>query len=253
MSEKICIIIPCYNEETRLSVNDFQDFCNQNSHISFVFVNDGSKDNTLAVLNKMKDGYEENISVVDLERNSGKAEAVRRGIQYSFVWNKFDYVAYFDADLATPLEEIHHLYDQMKQSEKREVSFGSRMKRIGANCERKATRHYFGRVFATSASLILRLAVYDTQCGAKLFSNSIAKEVFDQPFISSWLFDVEIFARIIIKRGYQSINSIMIEVPVNTWIEMGESKLRFSHLLKVPFELIAIRQKYKLYKISKKN
>ena len=74
--------------------------------------------------------------------------------------------------------------------------FGSRIRRLGAAITRDPLRHYFGRVFATLASMVLDLAVYDTQCGAKLFRvNDDLRRAFGHVSLR-WIFDVELLARI---------------------------------------------------------
>ena len=63
--QKRCVgvVIPCYNEENRLLSDEFANFVDSNSGYHLCFVNDGSKDNTLGVLNKLKKGREDYISV----------------------------------------------------------------------------------------------------------------------------------------------------------------------------------------------
>ncbi|MBF0331821.1 MAG: hypothetical protein HQL17_07775 [Candidatus Omnitrophica bacterium] len=105
----------------------------------------------------------------------------------------------------------------------------SRVKLLGRTIERNPLRHYAGRIFATAASLILDLPVYDTQCGAKLFRvNDRLKLVFNKPFTVKWIFDVELLARLIIteKAGHPAVKDICVEYPLHAWIDKKGSKLR---------------------------
>ncbi len=247
--QKTGIVIPCYNEADRLNVKAFAEFIKENEAIEFLFVNDGSTDETLRVLEGIRSISAENTIILDLKVNQGKAEAVRQGLLHMFSLNKYSYVGFWDADLATPLNEIHRLLSAAAYSDFK-IVLGCRLKRLGANIERKAKRHLLGRVFSTFASLILKLPVYDTQCGAKLFHHS-TKELFNEKFITKWLFDIEILAR------YRNLNGIdkalvdLYEYPISTWVEIGGSKLRASYMLMVPLELLRIKRKYNASKINK--
>jgi len=241
---KICIVIPCYDEEDRLPVKEFNNFLTASDSVFFYFVNDGSNDNTSEILNNLHKNWAEETRVLNLSHNSGKAEAVRRGVLESLNWKDFDYVGYFDADLSTPLYEIQFLFDHINQKEAYQMAFGSRVKRIGARVERNAVRHYPSRILATLIGMSLKLPVYDTQCGAKLMKAGIIPEIFKMPFISRWFFDVEIFARIIRIFGLKTSLNIMIEVPLRQWIDTPGSKIRPTYLFKAPLELLKIHLAY---------
>jgi hypothetical protein len=119
---------------------------------------------------------------------------------------------------------------------------------LGRTIERNAVRHYVGRIFATAASLTLGLPVYDTQCGAKLFRVSPAtKCLFDQPFLTRWLFDVEILARIIQRyaRGLDGRpDDIVCEFPLPEWREVPGSKVKALDFVKGCSELLLIDRYY---------
>ena len=78
--QKICIVIPCYNEGDRLPVKEFNNFLTASDSVFFYFVNDGSNDNTSEILNSLRSNWSEKTMVLNLPCNCGKAEAVRRGV-----------------------------------------------------------------------------------------------------------------------------------------------------------------------------
>lgn len=235
----ICIIIPCYNEANRLPVLEFEKFISENN-IHFCFVNDGSRDATIEVLNTLRNRFVDKITIIDLAQNKGKANAVRQGVLT--MKNRYDYVGYFDADLATPLNEVYNLLTEFERNATLKLVFGSRILTLNSTIQRKAYRHYFGRIIATCISLILQLPIYDTQCGAKLFRNEVIATCFEQDFVSRWLFDVEIFKRL--KAEYQSETKNMIkELPLQKWTDVDESKITLWDMAKVPLELLKIYAK----------
>ena len=243
--QEIGIVIPCYNEASRLSVEGLCNFIEEQKGYFFYLVNDGSKDGTLKVLTGIQKRYPEKVFVLDLKKNFGKAEAVRRGILKALSRENFEYIGYLDADFSTPLSELNHLAKYC-DLDSYDMVFGSRVKRMGAYIQRSAYRHYLGRIFSTFSSGVLKIPVYDTQCGAKLIKRDLALYVFDKPFMSRWLFDVEIFARIIHVLGFTKTTERLLEVPLNYWVEKGNSTLKWKDFLKAPIELFQIHRKYRI-------
>jgi glycosyltransferase involved in cell wall biosynthesis len=239
--QPVTVIIPCYNEAARLQLNDFRSFLSSEP-IHFIFVNDGSTDDTLSLIEKLKSEYPLQVQILNVTNNSGKAAAVRIGMLNASLQVDTDIIGFMDADLSTPLEEIIHFEDTFRKR-KVEMVFGSRISRIGSKIQRFNYRHYFGRIVATAISIYLKIPIYDSQCGAKFFKTQLAKEVFLEPFISPWLFDVEIFKRIQITG--RNIDSSCWELPLDEWIEKGGSKLKVTDLLKLPFEFFRIIKHYR--------
>lgn len=237
------IVIPCYNEERGISIREYSNFLERNSETFICFVNDGSTDNTLEVLNILKTKHENQIHILSLEKNSGKAEAVRVGINYCNQNSEHQFIGYLDADLATTLEEFIELRDYLK--DEIVFSFGSRIQKIGSSIDRENSRFLIGRVVATFISNILDIKVYDTQCGSKLFTREIAVELFQKEFISKWLFDVEIFYRMIHHFGREKALTKMLEIPLKSWVEKGDSKVKFTYGFKLWFDLFKISREYK--------
>ncbi len=244
---RTCVVIPCYNEAARLPAARFEDFLRAHPGVSFVFVDDGSEDDTLALLRSLERIEPERAGVLALPRNLGKAEAVRRGMLRALQTGA-KYVGYWDADLATPLATIPEFARLLDSRPELEVAMGARVVLLGRRIERRALRHYLGRVAATAIALTLGLRVYDTQCGAKLFrASATTREVFRDPFVARWAFDVEILARLIRARseaGLPAADAVVCEVPLSEWIDVGGSKVRWIDYLRSGVDLLRIRRRY---------
>ena len=240
------IIVPCYNESERIQFTEFDQFLSSNNSICFCFVNDGSTDGTQQILENFTNKNSERCQVINLPTNQGKAEAVRQGITTLLQSSQFQFVGYWDADLATPLAAIPEFIELIQGNKELVAVFGSRISRFGASIHRSVFRHYFGRVFATIASFILDLPVYDTQCGAKLFRTDHAKLIFTEPFLSRWFFDVELFARSILFLGRKKILRSIYEFPLSEWHDQGESKVTWCNMFNTPFELFRIYKHYRI-------
>ncbi len=247
----IDLIIPCYNEAARFNKNLFFSYFEELENVHYIFVNDGSTDSTKELLDNLKleckaRNPEIPFSILNLKENVGKAEAVRQGVLFALKSTETEYVAYFDADFSTPLTEIDNLLQAIKTDNRRKAVLGSRIKKAGSVVERSQIRHYTGRIFATLVNnTILQIAIYDTQCGAKLFTKDCAKKIFNEPFVSRWLFDIELISRLQLIYPSTELNGIIYEQPLETWKEMGSSKIRFTDLLRMPYQLFRIHQKQK--------
>ena len=231
---KVTIIIPFYNEEKRIVLESFHQIFNNTSQYEFILGDDGSTDNTFAVLNQFKSEFS-TIEVLKLYKNVGKAEAIRAAV---LSISNTDFIAYYDADLATPFSELDKLIQFSIQNPNYKMIMGARIKLIGNGVKRSLTRHYFGRIFATIVSqFVLKVAVYDTQCGAKVVDYQTANQIFAKPFISKWLFDVELLKRL--QKNY-NLKEVVKEIPLEKWQEIGNSKIKCTDFFKIPFELFQI-------------
>jgi len=241
------MVVPCYNEENRLDVDAFLHFVRSRPWLTFLFVDDGSTDGTADLIVKAERGSQERIRSVLLKKNSGKAEAVRSGLLAAFEQGP-DLVGFWDADLATPLDEIDRFHEHFERQPVLEIAMGSRIRMLGSHIERKATRHYFGRVAATAVSLILGIPVYDTQCGAKLMrSTTRVRGIFEQPFLTRWAFDVEVLARWLIAApaGVDlPVDHGLVEIPLDKWVDVAGSKLRFGDFVGAPLDIWRIYRQY---------
>jgi glycosyltransferase involved in cell wall biosynthesis len=238
---KIAVVVPCHNEFGRLPAEEFVRFCKSNEDIHFILVNDGSTDRTQEVVDSLQQGCGGQALGIALEKNCGKAEAVRQGFLKAMD-RDFVYIGYWDADLSTPLESIRSLCEELDRKNV-SIVMGSRVKLLGRRIERRATRHYVGRVFATLASMTLGLGVYDTQCGAKLFRNDpYLRQVFSHPFSVKWAFDVEILARyrLLCESQGISVKDLVVEYPLETWTHVSGSKVTPADFVIASFELLRI-------------
>lgn len=242
----LILVVPCFNEEQRLPVEDFRRFTMDGARVEILFVNDGSTDRTLTLLQSLASEDPSRFSVLSLDRNRGKAEAVRLGLLAAFE-RQPDYAGFWDADLATPLPEVPTFIEVFEARPEVDLVFAARVRLLGRSISRNPGRHYFGRVGATLISSSLGLAVYDTQCGAKIFRGSPEiRELFVDPFISRWIFDVEIIARLVQRRGRDAAARAIYELPIRVWHDVKGSKVRSTDFFRALKDLVKIRRAYRL-------
>jgi len=234
----IAIIIPCYNEAKRLQIAAFLHFIGKHPDVQLYFVNDGSTDATQTVLKELQ-GQLNCITVVSMPKNKGKGEAIRKGMVQALAAYNYDYIGYLDADLSTSLEEFYRLYQKMLAKNK-SIAFGSRIKKVDSVIERSYVRHLIGRTIATIIDKKFNLGCYDTQCGAKIFSSEILKQVIQQPFLTKWFFDIEIFMRL--KKQHGELNAL--EIPLTLWQNAENSKLNILSFPVVMKEIFILLTKY---------
>jgi dolichyl-phosphate beta-glucosyltransferase len=240
------VVVPCFNEAQRLNTRAFSQFRANGHWVEFLFVNDGSTDGTLQTLTEARCLSPDTIRVRDQQPNRGKAEAVRTGMIEALSTDA-DYVGYWDADLATPLAALPRFLNVLDEQPSIDLVLGSRVKLLGRRIERHAWRHYLGRVFATLVSEMLRLAVYDTQCGAKVFrATDELRRVLAEPFRTSWLFDVEILARLIAadSGGSAAVARRLYELPLDEWRDVPGSKLTRAAYTRAATSVVTLYREY---------
>jgi dolichyl-phosphate beta-glucosyltransferase len=246
-SSSVVLVVPCYNEASRLDLRAFRAVGDRDAAVRFCFVNDGSRDGTLDLLRRLCSETSGRHLLVDLPGNRGKAEAVRQGL-LAAVETGVPLVGFWDADLATPLEELGGFLDILETRPDVEIVLGSRVRLLGRSIHRSPVRHYLGRVFATGASLALGLPVYDTQCGAKVFRvTPTLQEVLREPFRTRWVFDVEVLARYLRARREEgaSVAGRLYELPLARWTDVPGSKVSAWDFLRSGVELLRIWLAYR--------
>jgi len=239
--QKIAIIIPCYNEEKRIR-KEFVKQLLDNSTVDVYLCNDGSTDNTLILLKDIAAYSEDRCFIIHYEQNNGKANVIFRAVSELTAKNIYSHIGYFDADFSTPVAEVLRMLKELYKKPELFIT-GCRIRLLNSNIDRRLYRHIIGRIIVTLLNFKFKLGVYDTQCGAKIFPVNIVKVAFSKPFLTSWLFDVEVFIRL-------KNNNLMFngrEFPLREWKDAEGSKLHLAHVFKIVKEIAA------LYLVKTKN
>ena len=227
----VSVIIPAYNEEKRiektlLSVHEY--LSRQSYDYEILVVNDGSKDQTSAMVHKLSSAVR-NLRLVDNKENHGKGWVVRQGMLEA----QGDYRLFMDADNSTTVDQVAGFLPFFEQGF--DIVIGSR--RIeGANIAVKQPwfRDFLGGAFRLVVRVLVPVGVTDSQAGFKAFSKKTAEAIFPKQTISRWAFDVEILA--IARKMKFKIK----ETPIK-WENDADSKVKLSGMIKMLFEVFRVR------------
>jgi len=233
----LALVVPCHNEAKRLDMGAFIRAAEKWPWISFCLVDDGSTDSTAEILAHLSN-LSPSFHAIYIPENVGKAEAVKRGVEHVCSYSGADCVGFWDADLAAPLCEIPSFMRAFEENASLKAAIGSRWPHLGADIRRSSMRGFASAVAKAVIRRALGVPVWDTQCGAKVFTCEVAREIFRAPFRTRWLFDVELLARI----GRKSLRSDVREIPLEAWFDVPGSKVGFRAFAELLLAIPSIRR-----------
>ena len=236
--DSISIIFPFYNEENRLieCFKDIKNFNKNNNKINkeYIFVNDGSFDKSEKLINnfiKKTKSKKTTYKIISLKKNSGKGFAIKKGVLKA----KRKWILTLDIDISVSLDQINLWLKKDYINNKNNIYFGSRNVK-GSTVNLKIYRKLFGFLFRILTKFILKINLFDSQCGFKLYPKKIAKKIFLNQKEKGFIHDLEI---VLISNN----NKIIVkELPV-IWNHKKNSKLNlFIDSVKMFFGILKLRK-----------
>ena len=221
--KKISIIIPAYNEEKRIekTIRTYHQFFLEKQQqtglaFEFVIVLNGCKDNTIGVVEGIRNDVTTNtIVIIDIPQ-AGKGLAIKTGFADALTRNN-DLIGFVDADMATQPAAFYDLVTNMNGNDG--VIASRYMPGAEISPPRPAYKRYGSRlIYEPLVWLFLGLSYYDLQCGAKLFKREVLSVVVPQLIITQWAFDTELLY-LCKKNGFR-----VKEIPT-VWQDQADSKL----------------------------
>lgn len=170
--EVISIIIPCYNEEDSIPLiyNELKKVSNNMKYdFEFIFVNDGSIDNSLSVLKKLS-AKDKQVKYIYFSRNFGKEAAMYAGLSKS----KGDYITIMDADLQDPPSLLPEMLRLIK--EEGYDSVGTR--RVSRKGEPKI-RSFFARKFYKIINKLSKIEMVDGARDYRLMTRQMVNSILE--------------------------------------------------------------------------
>jgi dolichyl-phosphate beta-glucosyltransferase len=183
----LTLVIPAFNEERRLAATleaVEAEFRRSTIDYRVLVVDDGSSDNTASLAT----GVGRRFSALRLHRNQGKGAAVRAGMMAA----SGAVAAFTDADLPFDLSSLFQAYSWI-QDGGCDAVFGARdLQQSTTAASRRFSRRLASAAFRRLMAMMVSQELVDTQCGLKVFSRAVAKEIFSRATIDGFAFDVEV-------------------------------------------------------------
>lgn len=229
----LSVIIPAYNEEKRLpkTLRAIADYLQRQSYpYEIIVVSDGSTDGTARTVGELMQEIK-NLRLIDNKENHGKGYVVRQGMLEA----KGEWRVFTDADNSTSIDQVEKMWPWKDQEY--DIVIGSRdVKGAVLSPPQPWIRQVvLGEGFKLLRKMLVGMwDLQDTQCGFKGFSARVVEDIFPRLRIDRWAFDVEILA-VARKFGYK-----IKEIPV-TWVNDPNSKVKFSGMVKMLFEILQVR------------
>lgn len=228
----VSIIMPGYNEgksiyHSLLEANRV--FCNMFENYEIIFVNDGSKDNTLEMALKAEQSCN-TIRVINCPVNQGKGNALREGTAAA----KGEYIVFMDSDLDLPPSQLPRFFEIMVEKDA-DVVIGSKMHPESVS-NYPLGRKIFSFGYYMFLLILFRLNTHDTQTGLKLFKADVIKPVMEVILVKRFAFDIEVLS-IIKKRGLKIAESPVV-LNFNRGLKWG--RIQFKDVRDIVVDTLAI-------------
>ena len=204
-----------------------------------MFVNDGSTDKTDEILAELEN-Y--NVDVICKKQNSGKSESIRIGMLHAIKTGLHQSIGFIDADGGISPQAFKEFLESYTRSEKEhfDAFWGSRISLSGRKIRRKKTRHLIGRLIAYYLSFGVNLP-YDTQCGLKIFKNTLyLQNALSKNIDTKWFFDLELYVNF---AEHSPIEMRVWEEPLLDWFDVPGSKISLNQFIVVLSEIFKIKRK----------
>ena len=210
----LSIVIPVYNEQARISASldtILEYISNSDFYCEILIGDDGSRDNTVDVVNAYVEKYS-NIHLFEYSHR-GKGAVVKDTVMVA----NTEYCFICDADLSMPIEQLDRFILDLDKND--HILYGSRENVSSNRIGEPYFRYLLGRVFNFLAKLLLQINIKDTQCGFKMFNMEVCRDIFEKQTMNGFVFDAELFFLAKIKQ----LNTK--EIPID-WYYYGNSKVR---------------------------
>ena len=240
MDATCSIVVPCFNEAGRWNDAYWRSMLALDG-VRWVFVDDGSRDGTLGLIDDLVASSSGLARAVHLDRNGGKAEAVRAGMLTALDDGSRS-VGFMDADGAFSVSDVDRFVRLMaSRSEEGDDSvWSSRVALAGRDIQRSDSRHYIGRLVATVLTMGEEYLPYDTQSGFKLYgADERLRDCLSGRFTTRWMFDLELYYRW--RRAYGSSMRVW-EEPLDHWRDVAGSKVTGREAVRAIREIAAIKR-----------
>ena len=195
-----------------------------------IIIDDGSTDGTKKIIESI---INKNIKAVFVTKNSGKGNAIKQGVLHS----GGNLIFFTDADMPYRLENFERAA-KVFETENADCVIGNRDKYKKAY---PFFRRFFSNTLAFIVKLVLKLDIYDTQCGFKGFKKSAAKRVFPMLTIDGFAFDIE--ALMLFEKFSYKI--VPIDVELITHNQKTSSVNIFKDTIRIFFDLFKIKFNHK--------
>jgi len=171
--DKISIIVPCYNEEEAMPIfyKEIVKVADEMKKVEFefIFINDGSKDNTLQVARELHE-YDKRVRYISMSRNFGKEAGMLAGLEAA----RGDYVAIMDVDLQDPPYLIKEMYDTLKNEDYDCVA----TRRVSRDGE-PPIRSFFARCYYKLINKISNTEIVDGARDFRLMSRQMVDSILE--------------------------------------------------------------------------